>query len=153
MEFRILGPLEIVEHGRLLPAGGEKQRTMLALLLLHHGEVVAATRLIDALWGEEPPETAATALHGHVSRLRKLLPREALLTRAPGYLVKLGAAARAHAQVAVRPLHLAGRKLPVTICRKLPRNMFSKHGSIPRSEQTSQRRELLRQELVTATQP
>src|SRR2546425_6548432 len=93
MEFRILGPLEIVEHGRLLPAGGEKQRTMLALLLLHHGEVVAATRLIDALWGEEPPETAATALHGHVSRLRKLLPREALLTRAPGYLLRIEAGA------------------------------------------------------------
>ena len=58
MEFRILGPLEVVEQGRRLALGGAKQRALLAVLVLHANEVVPADRLIDDLWGERPPETA-----------------------------------------------------------------------------------------------
>ena len=53
MEFHVLGPLEVVRHGRTLELGAGKQRTLLAALLLHANEVVSTDRLIDALWGEE----------------------------------------------------------------------------------------------------
>ena len=66
---------------------------MLAILLLHAGEVVSFDRLIDELWGDDPPEDAQTALQQHMSRLRKQLePHEVLLTRAPGYVVSLESA-------------------------------------------------------------
>jgi DNA-binding SARP family transcriptional activator/tetratricopeptide (TPR) repeat protein len=87
MEFRILGPLEVSEGGRTVPLGGAKQRALLALLLVRANEVVPADRLIDAIWDERPPETAAKALQGYVSHLRKLLGPEVILTQAPGYLL------------------------------------------------------------------
>src|SRR3990172_6072135 len=93
MEFRILGPLEVSDGERPLRLAGAKQRALLALLLLHPNEVVSQDRLIDELWGEEPPEKAANALQARVSQLRKALGRsgsEALVTRAPGYLLKVG---------------------------------------------------------------
>ena len=86
MEFRILGPLEVVEQGRALPLGGARQRTLLALLLTRANEVVSADRLIDELWGAQPPRTAANALQYHVSQLRKALaPHDAIVTQEPGY--------------------------------------------------------------------
>ena len=88
MEFRILGPLEAEQDGRLVPLGGRKQRALLALLLLHANAVVPRDRLIDEIWGDEPPETARTALQVHVSQLRKALGGERIETRAPGYLVR-----------------------------------------------------------------
>ena len=91
MEFRILGPLEVVEQGRALPLGGARQRTLLALLLTRANEVVSADRLIDELWGAQPPRTAANALQYHVSQLRKALaPHEAIVTQEPGYLIRVG---------------------------------------------------------------
>src|SRR3990172_9021762 len=93
MEFRILGPLEVSDGERPLRLAGAKQRALLALLLLHPKEVVSQDRLIDELWGEEPPEKAANALQARVSQLRKALGRsgsEALVTRAPGYLLEVG---------------------------------------------------------------
>ncbi len=78
---------------RLLRLGGVKQRSVLAILLLHAGEVVSIDRLIDGVWGESPPEDAATALHQHVSRLRKLLePHTVIETRSPGYVIPVDAA-------------------------------------------------------------
>ena len=68
-----------------------KQRALLALLLLRRGEVVPGAQLIEALWGEEPPGTAQTALHGHVSSLRKLLGADRIRTRPPGYLLQVSA--------------------------------------------------------------
>ena len=68
-----------------------KQRALLAMLLLHREEVVPAAELIEALWGEEPPETAHTALHGHVSSLRKLIGADRIRTRPPGYLLQASA--------------------------------------------------------------
>jgi YVTN family beta-propeller protein len=91
MDFRILGPLEVVENERSLPLGRGKQRALLGLLLLHANEVVGQDRLIDELWGESPPPTAVTALHGYVSRLRKLLGDERLETTPPGYRLRVGA--------------------------------------------------------------
>ena len=97
MEFRILGPLEVHETGKSVPLGGKKQRGLLAILLLNANQVVSTDRLIDELWGETPPETAAKGLQVHVSQLRKVLePDRAsgesgqlLVTRAPGYILKL----------------------------------------------------------------
>ena len=76
MDFRILGPLEVHSGADPVTLGGAKQRAVLAVLLLHPNEVVSSERLIAELWGERPPETAATALQGHVSALRKLLEPE-----------------------------------------------------------------------------
>ena len=89
MEFRILGPLEVLDEGRPVALGGAKQRALLAVLLLHANEVVSRDRLIDELWGGEPPDTANTALHVHVSQVRKLLRRDAIVTQNPGYLIRI----------------------------------------------------------------
>jgi DNA-binding SARP family transcriptional activator len=70
-----------------LALGGAKQRALLALLLLNANRVVSRERLIDALWGEDPPETAVTTVQVYVSRLRKVIGVHALITRAPGYLL------------------------------------------------------------------
>ena len=85
MEFLLLGPLEAVESGQPIPLGGHQQRALLAVLLLRPNEVVPADQLIDALWGERPPPTASTIVQLYVSRLRKLLGRDRLLTRPAGY--------------------------------------------------------------------
>ena len=89
MEFRILGPLEVYEGGKPVQLGGRNQRALLALLLLNAGEVVSTDRLIDGLWGEEPPRTASTSLQNAVSQLRKLLTAERVVTKSPGYLLRL----------------------------------------------------------------
>jgi DNA-binding SARP family transcriptional activator len=92
MEFRILGPLEVVEDGRAVPLGGSKQRSLLALLLLMPNRPVSVDRLVDALWSGDPPATAANALQYHVSQLRKALgDGAAIVTQEPGYLIQLDA--------------------------------------------------------------
>jgi DNA-binding SARP family transcriptional activator/WD40 repeat protein len=73
MNFRILGPLEVLDAGLEVALGGSKQRALLALLLLHANETLTTDRLIDELWGERPPATAAKTVQMHVSRLRKAL--------------------------------------------------------------------------------
>jgi predicted ATPase/DNA-binding SARP family transcriptional activator len=91
VEFRLLGPLELVDDdGHLveLPAG--KARVLLGLLLLEAGSVVSVDRIVDVVWGEGPPSTAAKVVQGYVSRLRKLLPAGVLETRQPGYRLRLG---------------------------------------------------------------
>jgi DNA-binding SARP family transcriptional activator len=89
MEFRILGPLEAREGGATFALGGPKQRAVLALLLLHANQVVTTDRLIDQLWGEEPPETVRTVVQGYVSNLRKTLGPDLIRTRASGYAIVL----------------------------------------------------------------
>ncbi len=91
MEFRILGPLEVVGEGQLLPPLPAKRRTLLAVLLLNANEVVTTDVLIDALWGGQAPATAQTVLHGHVSALRKVLGAARIETRSSGYLLRLEA--------------------------------------------------------------
>src|SRR5919199_6750775 len=89
LEFRILGPVEVARNGERLELGGEKQRALLALLLLHPKEVVSRDTIVDALWGDRPPATAAAALNVYVSKLRKALAAtpDMLVTRSPGYLL------------------------------------------------------------------
>src|SRR3954454_24993831 len=87
MEYRVLGSLEVRRGDEPLPLGGPKQRALLALLLVNANGVVARDRLIDELWGENPPDTVVKTTQVYVSRLRKLLPAGALLTRARGYLL------------------------------------------------------------------
>src|SRR5512132_2185414 len=73
MEFRILGPLEVIEDGNPVALGTLKERLVLAVLLLHANEFVSRERLIDDLWGEAPPPTARKAVNVYVSQLRKAL--------------------------------------------------------------------------------
>jgi YVTN family beta-propeller protein len=107
MDYRILGPLEVSNGGRPLGLGGEKQRALLAILLLHRNEVVASDRLIDGLWDGAPPSSALGALQAYVSRLRRSLNLDGatasggegdgasgssngvLLTRGHGYLLRV----------------------------------------------------------------
>jgi DNA-binding SARP family transcriptional activator len=89
MEFRILGPLEVLSEGRALELGRQKQRALLSVLLLNANQVVSSDELIEALWDGTPPETAGKALQVHVSLLRKLVGGERLQTKRPGYLLRV----------------------------------------------------------------
>ena len=96
MDFRILGPLEVVDEGRAVALGGSRLRALLAVLLLHANETVTSDRLIDDLWGERPPAGAARAVQVQISRLRKALASEAadgldsvVVTRERGYELRL----------------------------------------------------------------
>ena len=84
-EFRILGPLEVLLDGRPVEVGGQRQRALLAALLVHHGQVVSSERLVDLLWGENAPKTATTSLQNAVSQLRRELGADVVETRARGY--------------------------------------------------------------------
>ena len=79
----------MAEDGRVLALGRGHQRALLGMLLLRANEVIAQDVLVDALWGESPPPTALTALHGYVSRLRRLLDDDRLQTRPPGYALRV----------------------------------------------------------------
>ncbi len=89
MDFRILGPLEVRDGDREVRLRGGKQRALLALLLVNANRTLAIDRIVDDLWGEDVPETAAKMVQIYVSRLRKVLPGEALHTRPPGYALQL----------------------------------------------------------------
>jgi DNA-binding SARP family transcriptional activator len=88
-EFRILGPLEVSGETGPLALGGQKQRAVLAVLLLEANRVVSVDRLLDSVWGEHPPKTALTSLQNFISQLRKLLGPDVLETRAPGYCLNV----------------------------------------------------------------
>jgi len=92
LEFRVLGPLEVLDEGSPVPLGGRNQRALLTLLLLRANEAVSAERLVDQLWGEHPPRTATTSLQNTVSQLRKLLGPGLLHTRPTGYLLEIDGA-------------------------------------------------------------
>jgi predicted ATPase/DNA-binding SARP family transcriptional activator len=84
-QFSLLGPLAVTHDGEPTPLGGQKRRALLAALLLEANRVVSRDRLIDALWGDDPPDTARNTIQVYVSQLRKLLPEGALETAPPGY--------------------------------------------------------------------
>jgi DNA-binding SARP family transcriptional activator len=92
VEFRILGPLELSGDRGVIEVPGAKRRALLALLLLNANQVVSSDRLLDELWGDEPPGSGVTAIQVSVSKLRKALGSAAhvLETRAPGYLLRAG---------------------------------------------------------------
>jgi DNA-binding SARP family transcriptional activator len=88
-EFRLLGPLEVLEDDRPLALGGPRQRAVLAILLTRANEAVSRDRLIDELWGETPPQTALNTLQYYVSQLRKLLGADRIVTQPPGYAIRV----------------------------------------------------------------
>ena len=91
MEFRILGPLEVLDGDHALDVPGQRQRGLLALLLLHANQVVSSSRLIEELWPDEASESHGGALQASVSRLRKSLGAgaELLVTLPTGYVIRL----------------------------------------------------------------
>jgi DNA-binding SARP family transcriptional activator len=93
-EYRILGPLEVVEGDRAIDLGGGRPRALLALLLLNPNETLSTERLIDDLWGDTPPGSAAKTVQVTVSRLRKALGAAgdadgAVITRGRGYELRV----------------------------------------------------------------
>src|SRR3954447_3460719 len=94
MDFRLLGPLEVVNgDGPPLRLGGRKPRALLARLALDAGRTVSVDQLVDDLWGEDVPDSAVKMVHIHISALRKALPAGVLQTRPPGYALAVPAGA------------------------------------------------------------
>jgi WD40 repeat protein/DNA-binding SARP family transcriptional activator len=87
VDFRVLGPLEAQAHNGPITLGGTKQRAVLAHLLLRANALVPADRLIDEVWGDDPPAAARNVLQTYVSRLRKELGAERLEHRQGGYVL------------------------------------------------------------------
>ena len=85
MDFRILGPLEVSDGGRAVALGGVKQRSLLAILLQHPTPIVSKDLLLAEMWGDAPPASGDKSIHVYVSRLRKELGPDRLITRPPGY--------------------------------------------------------------------
>jgi DNA-binding SARP family transcriptional activator/WD40 repeat protein len=86
LDFRVLGPLEVVADSAI-DLGGPKPRALLAHLLMQVGRVVRIDSLVDALWGEDPPTSASNTLQSYVSRLRKQLGSTRIESRGGGYLL------------------------------------------------------------------
>jgi len=87
IEFRLLGPVEVLRDGEPVALGAPKQRALLAELLLHRGVVLGRAHLVDALWGEAAPESAAASLQVYVHGLRRALGAERIETHGNGYRV------------------------------------------------------------------
>jgi YVTN family beta-propeller protein len=89
MDFHILGPLAVRDDDRELLLGGGKQRALLALLLIHPNESLSTDTLIEKLWEESPPPSAAKILHNYVSQLRRVLGNDRLQTQGRGYALRV----------------------------------------------------------------
>jgi DNA-binding SARP family transcriptional activator len=89
MEFRILGPLEVVDDGRPVQIERRRMRALLAFLLLHANEPISADRLVDEVWGQDPPKTAGASLQNYVSRLRKTIGADAVASHPGGYVLRV----------------------------------------------------------------
>lgn len=90
MEFRILGPVDVLQDGEPLAVGHPKQRSVLAVLLVEPNRLIPTSRLIDRVWGEDPPTSARNVLYGHIGRLRSILTTQGrhdvtLFRRSGGY--------------------------------------------------------------------
>ncbi|MEU6174401.1 BTAD domain-containing putative transcriptional regulator [Streptantibioticus parmotrematis] len=91
LRFALLGPVRAWRGEETLPAGSPQQRALLAALLLRGGRTATADELIDALWGEAPPDSALAALRTYAFRLRKVLGADALTSESGGYALRTGA--------------------------------------------------------------
>jgi DNA-binding SARP family transcriptional activator len=91
LEFRILGPLHVLDDDRTIELGGARQRAVLAILLLHRGETVSVDRIVDLIWGERPPATAVKTIQVYVSHLRRALVEDAIVSSRGGYALAVDA--------------------------------------------------------------
>ncbi len=92
MQVRLLGPLDVMADGEPRQVGGLRRGAVLAVLALNGGEVVSTDHLLDAVWADAAPPTAANTLQSHVSALRNILGNKAAIrARPPGYVLDLGA--------------------------------------------------------------
>ena len=89
MRYRILGPLTVVVDGRQVAVTAGRDRIVLAMMLLHPNRIVGLSDLVEAVWGERPPATARGQLHTCVSRLRRLLPADVIMTDRAGYGIRV----------------------------------------------------------------
>jgi DNA-binding SARP family transcriptional activator len=88
VHVRLLGPVDVIVRGDPYPVAGLRRKSLLAILALQPGKVVSSSRLIDLIWGDEPPATAVNTLQQHVSYLRAALhQRSAIVAQAPGYVL------------------------------------------------------------------
>ena len=89
-KFKVLGPLQVTgQDGRLLRLRGDRQRSLLAMLLFHANQRVPTERLVDALWPDIPPKSYASNLHTYVSRLRDRLGDTVIDHAGPGYRLQV----------------------------------------------------------------
>src|SRR6516225_5563715 len=89
VEFQLLGPLEVRSEGDPVDLGPARQRQLLAVLLLRPGTVVSREQLIEEMWGAAAPASAANMIQVYVSRLRKALGHDVVLTQSPGYVLRV----------------------------------------------------------------
>ncbi len=90
--YQVLGPLRVVDDGRVSSINARKVATLLAVLLIEENRVVSNEQLIAELWGYAPPRRAMAGLHVYVSQVRRFLviagrDGSHLVTRSPGYLL------------------------------------------------------------------
>ncbi len=102
VELGVLGPLQVRRHGTPVAIPGAKPRAVLTMLGLHGGALVSADALMELLWGEEPPRTAAKALQTHISSLRRILGDGVLLTQGAGWILAEADVDAARYKVAAR---------------------------------------------------
>ena len=117
LQFRILGPLEVTRDGERLSPGGDRQRALLALLLVNANQLVTKERLVEELFADQPSASAVGALRVAVSRLRQALDAEGVLETQPGGYVLRVASDRLDA-AQFEALHRRGRELMAAGCRR-----------------------------------
>ena len=89
VRYLLLGPVVALVDGRAVELGGPRQRGVLVVLLTQAGSLVPASRIIDAVWGDEPPASAANLVQRSVSQLRKAVGHDAIETRGAGYMARV----------------------------------------------------------------
>ena len=114
LRFAVLGPVRAWRGDQPIGTGAPQQRALLAALLLRGGHTVTASELLDAVWGERPPNTALAALRSYAFRLRKALGPDALVTDSGGYA-----------------LHVAPDALDSTVVERLAAEADRTRGSDP----------------------